>query len=122
MSPLKLRALVSTVKVLPPKVALDRLSLSKTRSAKFLYKALKSAVDNGKIAQGFDVSKAHIKTLKVDEGPVLKRFRAGSKGMAKPYVRKSSHITVVIEQKEVVKEKKVKASRKKSEVKSVTKK
>jgi large subunit ribosomal protein L22 len=98
ISPIKLRVLIDSVRVLSPRVALDHLGLSQKRSAKVLYKAIKSAVANGEVLPGFDAQKARFKTLSIDEGPFLKRFRAGSRGMARPYVRKSSHIMVVIEQ------------------------
>ena len=99
MSPLKLREIVDAVKVLSPQVALDRLQFSQRRNAKALRKALVSAVANGQGIAGFDPKKAVFKTLKIDEGPFFKRFRPGSRGTAKPYVRKSSHITIVQEQK-----------------------
>lgn len=98
MSPIKLRNLAESVRGLSPKVALDHLYVSQTRRSHVLYKAIKSAVDNGSALAGFDPAKARFKTLKIDEGPVFKRFRAGARGMAKPYKRKSSHVTVVIEQ------------------------
>ncbi len=98
ISPIKLRFLVDSLKKMSPQVALDHLGLSQLRTAKVFYKAIKSAVSNGSALPGFDPRKAHFKVLSVDEGPVLKRYRAGSRGMARPYVRKSSHITVVLEQ------------------------
>lgn len=99
MSPLKLRTLIHSLKAVSPSVALDQLGLSQKRNAKALYKAVKSAISNGMSIPGFDAKKATFKILSIDEGPVLKRYRAGSRGMARPFVRKSSHITVVLEQK-----------------------
>lgn len=99
ISPIKVRFLVDSLKRMSAQVALDHLGLSQLRTAKVLYKAIQSAVSNGKMLPGFDPKKAQFKTLMIDEGPVLKRYRAGSRGMARPYVRKSSHITVVLEQK-----------------------
>lgn len=107
MSPLKLREIVDAVKVLSPQVALDRLQFSQRRNAKALRKALVSAIANGQGITGFDPKKAVFKTLKIDEGPFFKRFRPGSRGTAKPYVRKSSHITIVLEQKGLQEPKKV---------------
>lgn len=107
MSPLKLREIVDAVKVLSPQVALDRLQFSQRRNAKALRKALVSAIANGQGIAGFDPKKAVFKTLKIDEGPFFKRFRPGSRGTAKPYVRKSSHITIVLEQKGLQEPKKV---------------
>lgn len=100
VSPIKLRFLIDAIRDVSPQVALDHLSLSPNRTSKVLYKAIKSAVANGNAKPGFDATKAKFKTLAIDEGPSLRRFRAGPKGMARPYVRKSSHITVVIEQKD----------------------
>lgn len=101
MSPQKVRGLVDSVKVLSPKVALDHLSVSQRRAAKALFKAIKSAVSNGQAVPGFDVEKARFKRLSVDEGPAFKRFRAGARGTAKPYVRRTSHIIVILEQDNV---------------------
>lgn len=115
MSPTKLRTLVDDLKTMSAQVALDRLSMSQKRSAKAIYKALKSAVANGQSIPGFNASKATIKILAIDEGPYLKRYRAGSRGTAKPFVRKSSHITVILEQKglaKAAKPAKVKADKK----------
>lgn len=115
ISPIKLRTLIDSIKVMSPQVALDHLGLSQNRTAKVLYKAIHSAVANGSSVPGFDAQKATFKTLAVDEGPYLRRYRAGSRGTAKPFVRKSSHITVVLEQKgveNVAKDVKVKATEK----------
>lgn len=102
VSPIKLRFLIDAIKVVSPQAALDHLSLSPNKTSKVLYKAIKSAVANGNAKPGFDATKAKFKTLAIDEGPSLRRFRAGPKGMARPYIRKSSHITVVLEQKDAL--------------------
>ncbi len=99
ISPRKLRFLVAAVKRLKPAVALDYLGLSQQRSAKILGKAIKSAVANG-AAHNMSPEKMEFKKLAIDEGIVLKRFRAGSKGMGKPYTRRTAHITIVLEEKE----------------------
>jgi hypothetical protein len=44
--------------------------------------------------------KMEFKTLAIDEGIFLKRYRAGSRGSGKGYKRRTSHITVVVMQKE----------------------
>ncbi|OGK15758.1 hypothetical protein A3H80_03330 [Candidatus Roizmanbacteria bacterium RIFCSPLOWO2_02_FULL_37_19] len=97
ISPIKLRFIADHVKSLKPKEALDYLYLSNKRSAKVLYKAIKTALDSGKIKFNMQPEQTKFKRLMIDGGPVLKRFRAGGRGVAKPYKRKSSHITVIIE-------------------------
>jgi len=40
-----------------------------------------------------------IKEIKVDEGPKMKRWRARSKGRAMPIQKKTSHVTILLEDK-----------------------
>ncbi len=100
ISPRKLRFLTDAVKAMKPAIALEHLGLSQKRSAKILWKAIKSAVDNGKTVYNMVPEKMEFKTLAIDEGIYLKRYRAGSRGTGKPYKRRTSHITVVLSQKE----------------------
>lgn len=97
ISAIKMRMLVDWVKSMKPHIALDHLSVNQNRTAIVLYKAIKSAVDNGVTTKGMDRQGMKFKTLMIDEGPGLKRFRAGARGTAKPYTRPLSHITVVLE-------------------------
>lgn len=120
ISPIKLRTLVHSLKVMSPRVALDHLGLSQLRTAKVLYQAIKSAVANGERFPGFDAKKARFKVLSIDEGPVLKRYRAGARGMARPYVRKSSHVTVVIEQAGLLKKEALKVAQTKKAIQTLS--
>lgn len=55
----------------------------------------------------FDESKRPelvIKKISVDQGPVFKRWRAGSKGMAKKYSKKTAHLKITL----LIKDNKVK--------------
>ncbi|KXK11705.1 MAG: 50S ribosomal protein L22, partial [Microgenomates bacterium OLB23] len=72
----------------------------KKEQQKLFGKAIKSAVDNGKTVYNMLPEKMEFKTLKIDEGVYLKRYRAGSRGTGKTYKRKTSHITVVLMQVE----------------------
>jgi len=109
----KLRVFVDCIKIMKPHVALDHLSLSQNRSAKVLFKAIKSALDNGVNNHGMNQTLMKFKTLMVDEGRGLKRFRAGARGTAKPYVRPLAHITVVLEEDKTVAKVKSKTQTKK---------
>ena len=117
----KLRTIVDGVKKMQPHIALDYLGVSQTRSAKVLYKAIKSAMDNGKTNHGMDQKMMIFKTLLIDEGKGLKRYRAGARGTGKPYVRPLSHITVVLQQEKVVTKPKVGKITKKEEEKDTQK-
>lgn len=94
-SPKKLRFLIDDIKKMTPAAALTALQYSAKRSAKVLYKAIKSAVDNIK-AEVKDQSGLKFEALIIEEGPALKRMRAGGRGTAKLFKRRSSHIKVIV--------------------------
>jgi large subunit ribosomal protein L22 len=101
VTPKKLRFLLDDVKKRTPVDALNFLFYNPRRSGKALYKGIKSAVDNAKSTFKIDENLLKFKTLIVEMGPSLKRYNAGSKGSAKPFTRKMSHIKIVLETIEV---------------------
>lgn len=102
ISPKKLRFLIDAVKKLDPYKALDHLYYTPTKSAKILYKAVKSAIDNAKNISK-DIEGLKFKKLLIEEGRKLKRFRAGGRGTAKPILRRFSHIKVILSADQKVK-------------------
>ena len=64
-----------------------------------LRKLLKSAVANAKHNHGLGPEKLFIKRIQVDGGPVLKRFMPRAFGRAFPIKKRSSHITIVLEER-----------------------
>lgn len=97
----KLRFMTSAIKAMKPQDAQDRLFVMQTRGAKHLYKAIKSAITAAKLSQ-LDMTTLIFKELIIEEGPSLKRFSAGSRGMAKPFVRQTAHIRVILEGSEII--------------------
>jgi len=90
------------------------LKFNSTRVAPYLIKLINSAVANAK-NMGLDETKLIIKEFTYDEGPVLKRFRPGYRGIAFPYKRRLGHIKLILielEIKEIKKEKIVKKIKK----------
>ena len=57
-----------------------------------LIKSAANAVNNHKM----DESKLYIKTIYANEGPRLKRYMPRAKGSADTYVKRTSHLTVVV--------------------------
>ncbi len=95
ISPTKVRPLTRLVKSMGVEKSLEVLPLIRKRGAVFLAKVVKSAVANA-YQKGFSVSDLEFKEIVVNEGPRLKRGRPVSRGMWHPYVRKTSHIRVVL--------------------------
>ncbi len=100
ITPKKLRFLLPTVKRMTPKEALEKLPYINKKAARIFYKVIKSAVDNAKSLYGASEDMLKFKLLTVEEGLKLKRWRAGSRGRAKPYMKRRSHIKVVLEVEE----------------------
>ena len=129
ISPKKLRFLLPEIKKMSPNDALDVLFYSPEKSARILYKVIKSAVTNAKSIPGTDEKRLAFKLLTVEGARKLKRFRAGGRGMAKSIMRRFSHIKVILEtinvptekiivnpKREIVKDKlKIKNEKKKKE-------
>jgi len=96
-SPKKLRevAYVLRSSKIKPVYALVRLEMMRKRSADTIRKVVNTAVANAK-ALNLNPEELVFKEIQVNEGPVLKRYRAGSRGRAKPYKKRMSHIRVVL--------------------------
>lgn len=92
----KLRFLLDDVRKMDPYKALEHLYYTPKKSAKILYKAIKSAIDSAK-TMSKDVTALKFKTLLVEDGRKLKRFKAGGRGTPKQIIRRYSHIKVVLE-------------------------
>jgi len=95
-TPKKLRFIIAEVKKMKPVQALDHLMYSPRKSAKVMYKVIKSAVDNAKATLQIDEHLLEFKVLKVDQGHALKRYNPGSRGSAKPYHKQFAHISIVV--------------------------
>lgn len=103
MSPRKVSLVASLVRGRTVADALTILEHTPKRAAKPVAKAIASARASAKNNYQLDDKSLVISMLTVTAGPRLKRFRAGARGMAKPYQKKSSHIIVEIVGSEKVK-------------------
>lgn len=99
MSPRKLRLVAPLVRDMQPVKALEILPHVGKRAAEPLAKVIKTAIANAKVKK---LSEADLvfKEIQINEGPRLKRWKPGAKGRVKPYIRRMSHIRVVLETKE----------------------
>ena len=79
--------------------ALILLRFTPKKSGRIITKVLRSAMANAENAKAFDLEKLYIKTIKIDQGPRLKRFRPRAMGRATRIIKPSSHITVVLQEK-----------------------
>lgn len=99
VAPRKVRLVADQVRGLPVQEALDLLTFARKSSAEDLSKLIRSAVANADQKGGIDVDNLVVKTVLVDQGPIIRRFLARARGSASRINKKTSHITVVLEEK-----------------------
>lgn len=100
ISPLKVQFICDEIRGLQVDEALAKLEFTTKRGAKELYKVLKSAVANAENNLSLDRSTLYVKEAYANDGPTMKRFRPKAKGMAYPILKRSSHIGVVVAERE----------------------
>jgi large subunit ribosomal protein L22 len=96
-SPIKMRRVVNSVRGMRAEEALEILALLPQRAATSVSKTIKSALANAEENYALDAEDMVITQIMVDEGPRLRRYKAGARGRYKPMVKRLSHITVVLE-------------------------
>jgi len=101
-SPKKLREVVDIIRStkLKPIEAFERLEVIGKRAGKSIRKVIGTAIANAKQAN-LNVASLTFKEILVNEGPVLKRYRAGSRGRAKPYKKRMSHVRIILTAQDV---------------------
>jgi large subunit ribosomal protein L22 len=96
MTPRKVGEVASLVRGRTVADALVILGHTPRRAAGPVVKVIASAKANALNNDGLDEKTLVLDTIMVSAGPRLKRFRAGAMGRAKPYQKKTSHITVIV--------------------------
>lgn len=96
LSPQKTRLVVDLVRGKRVQEALNILKFSPQRAAEIVAKLVSSAVANAEQKGVGDVDRLFVKTIFVDQGPVLRRFMPKGRGSASRIRKPTSHITVVL--------------------------
>ncbi len=124
-SPRKMRLVADLVRGMKVENALSTLKYTQKESAKRVEKLLLSAISNWQVKnEGARVedSDLYIKTIAVDSGRMLKRFRPAPHGRAHRIRKRSNHVTIVVDSKVEVKAEPKKETAKKKETKKDDKK
>lgn len=99
ISPQKARLVADVVRGMDAGQALTTLRFMPKKGAAIIRKVLESAVANADQMGTVDVDTLFVKEILVDGGPMLKRFRPRAQGRATRILKRSSHITVVVDEK-----------------------
>ena len=96
MSPKKVREVARTIQGRKAAEAVDYLMLIPRKSAKLIAKTLKSAIANAENNNNLSADSLTVKSAIIENGPVLKRFKAGARGTAMPRRKKMAHIRIIL--------------------------
>ena len=107
MSPRKVRRVIDQVRGLDVEDAVNVLHFLPQAAARPVAKVIHSAIANADENFGFSSDELYVAKIVADEGPGVMpgkgwRRRYGARGRVRPIRKRSSHITVVLEEKETV--------------------
>jgi large subunit ribosomal protein L22 len=98
ISPQKAGLIMDEVRGKKVDEALRALSFSPKKGARLLKKLINSAVANAEANKDIDVDTLFIKRIFADQGPVMKRFRPRAMGRATGIRKRTSHLTVILDE------------------------
>lgn len=105
ISPQKVRLVVNVVRGKDAEAALETLRFMPQKAAEPVYKLVQSAVSNAEQNYGLEIDELFISSIYADDGPRRRLApyggRFGARGRFKPIMRRSSHVTVVLAEREV---------------------
>ncbi len=100
ISPRKMKPIADMVRGRSVKDAQAILKFTPRKGAKIFLDVLNSAVANAENNHHMDAGTLFVKEIYANQGPTMKRYKAGSRGMAKPILKRSSHVGVVVAERE----------------------
>ena len=95
----KARLVVDLVRGKDVGEALRILKNANKKTAVMLSKLIESAVANAEQKKVIDIDNLYVKSISVDQGPVLKRWKPRAQGRASAFNRKLSHINLILDER-----------------------
>ena len=94
----KTRLVADNIKGRPVEDALNILKFTHKKAAQNILKVLESAIANAENNAGLDVDSLYVKRVQIDGGPTWKRIQPRAMGRAYRILKRTSHITVVVDE------------------------
>ncbi len=101
ISPSKVRVVLDVVRGKSVNEALSMLAVTPKAASEIVYKLIQSATANAEHNSGLARADLYVAEIYADGGPILKRVQPVSKGRAYRINKRTSHITVILDTKEV---------------------
>jgi large subunit ribosomal protein L22 len=99
ISPRKARLVIDLIRGRGVNDALATLLYTPKAASPIVTKLLNSAIANAENNLSMDRDDLYVAEVYADPGPTLKRYVARSRGSASPILKRTSHITIVLDQK-----------------------
>ncbi|MDR3051308.1 MAG: 50S ribosomal protein L22 [Oscillospiraceae bacterium] len=100
ISPRKARIVIDLIRGKKVNDALAILMYTPKAASPIVEKLLNSAIANAENNLSLDRNDLYVAEVYANPGPTLKRFVARARGSASPMLKRTSHITVVLDQKQ----------------------
>ena len=98
IAPRKARLVADLIRGKRSEDALSILAFTPKAAARIIIKLLRSAIANAD-QKKIDVDRLYVKTIMVDQGPTMKRFMPRAMGRATTIRKRTSHITIVLDER-----------------------
>ena len=95
----KVRLVADQIRGLPVEKAINILSFSPKKAAVLMKQVLNSAIANAENNDGADIDELYVSSVMIDEGATMKRMSPRAKGRGNRILKRTSHITVVVDEK-----------------------
>jgi len=96
MSAQKMRPFADLVRGKFADEALELLDCYPNRGAKLIAAVIKSAVANAEDQRAQGIANLEIVDIRIDGGPMFRRFRPKARGSSTIYLKRTAHITVIV--------------------------
>ncbi|NTV14258.1 MAG: 50S ribosomal protein L22 [Desulfobulbaceae bacterium] len=98
ISPQKARLIADLVRGKDVAEAINTLRFMPKKGARVIRKVIESALANASQNDSIDVDTLYVKKVFIDGGPMLKRIMPRAQGRANRILKRTSHITVVLDE------------------------
>lgn len=100
MSPSKLKPVTDLVRGKDLNEALTILKFTSGKGAELVEKVVQSAAANAENNYDMNPDELYVAEIYANQGPTMKRFRAGAQGRASMILKRTSHIAVTLRSRE----------------------
>jgi large subunit ribosomal protein L22 len=99
VAPRKVRGVADLIRGKKVGEALMILDFVQKKGARLIAKTLKSVIANAENLQHVDVDRLYVRSVMVDGGTTIKRFLPRAHGRATPLLKRTSHISIVVDER-----------------------